>query len=469
MTLKIKIFRDPIYGYISIPNQYCLDFIDTPIFQRLRRIEQTSMRVLYPSAHHDRFSHSIGVYHLASIAFEHLYKNSVQYYPKEIISSEQWEELKVTFLIASLLHDCGHSPFSHTFEHFYLYQREKEIKERISSHFSEEPTFSDDYDAAGAAPHEKISALILLENYKDAILRNNGHPLLAARMILGCKYKQHDSDIQRFQNKLISLLNGTGIDVDSLDYIQRDSWASGVSNVNIDYHRLLSSIMIRPDDNNLPRIVFKKQVLSVLENISIGRNFLYKWIYSHHKVNYEQYLLNGVIDKINSESRDEFCRKAFCFESFFDSQEFNGLSYFLPTDDDIIYTLKQYSKTDTRIQEYLSRNYRYKAIWKTHFEFENSYFNDVSEDNRMAIYTQINKGALNKKYGEGNILCLEAKPKLKGLSANHFFIDVDGKFIDASKASNLPNENLSYFIVYVTEEISGRRNEIVKDIFSLQS
>ncbi|NJK94004.1 MAG: hypothetical protein HC905_02915 [Bacteroidales bacterium] len=80
MSEKDKIFRDPIYGYINIPDKYCIDFIDTKIFQRLRRIEQTSMRVLYPSAHHDRFAHSIGVYHLGQTAFQNLKKNSASFF-----------------------------------------------------------------------------------------------------------------------------------------------------------------------------------------------------------------------------------------------------------------------------------------------------------------------------------------------------------------------------------------------------
>ena len=77
---KEKIFRDPIYGYISIPEKYCERFIDTAIFQRLRRIEQTSMRVLYPTAHHDRFAHSIGVYYLGQLAFSYLEKNSKDFF-----------------------------------------------------------------------------------------------------------------------------------------------------------------------------------------------------------------------------------------------------------------------------------------------------------------------------------------------------------------------------------------------------
>ena len=69
---KDKLFRDSVHGYISVPAAICADYIDTPIFQRLRYIEQTSMRVLYPSAHHDRFIHSLGVYHLGKMAFSHL-------------------------------------------------------------------------------------------------------------------------------------------------------------------------------------------------------------------------------------------------------------------------------------------------------------------------------------------------------------------------------------------------------------
>lgn len=73
---KQKIFRDPVHGYISVPKDFCHAFIDTPIFQRLKNIEQTSMRPLYPSAHHDRFVHSLGVYYLASRAFHHIKKNT---------------------------------------------------------------------------------------------------------------------------------------------------------------------------------------------------------------------------------------------------------------------------------------------------------------------------------------------------------------------------------------------------------
>lgn len=469
MFPKNKIFRDPIYGYISIPGQFCIDFIDTAIFQRLRRIEQTSMRVLYPTAHHDRFAHSIGVYHLGALAFDYLQKNTYSFYG-DAIDDDTWLFLKNTFLIACLMHDCGHSPFSHTFEHFYLYNREEKIQDELATFYTDEPSFIDDLIAGSPASHEKISALIVLTKYYDVIKSNNASPELVARMIMGCKYEMGESFLDKFKNKLVSLLNGAGIDMDSLDYIQRDSWASGVSNVNIDYQRLLSSIMIMPDKNDIPQIVFKKQVLSVLENISIGRNFLYKWIYSHHKVAYEQYLLKGIVDTINRKSGDVFCEKAFSIESFTEPQVYDNLSFYLPSDDDIIYSIKQFYNSDSRIKELFSRKYRYKAIWKTYFEFHEKYFSNVSNKNRMNIYTKIKKGgALAKHYGAENILCLKAQPKLKGINSNDFFIDIDGEFIDASKATNQINENLDYFFLYVSEELVGEKENIIRKILDLQS
>lgn len=467
MIKKEKIFRDPIYGYISISGNYCKDFIDTDIFQRLRRIEQTSMRVLYPSAHHDRFAHSIGVFYLGQIAFLNLKKNSESFFSE--ITSEMWENYKNTFEIACLMHDCGHSPFSHTFEHYYLYNKEEKIKNKIATFFVNSQTFIEEYNSASPAEHEKISALLLLERFSQKIKDNNALPELAARMIMGCKYENDLDSIKKFENKLISLLNGSGIDVDSLDYIQRDSWASGVSNVNIDYHRLLSSIMIKPDENGIPKIVFKKKVLSVIDNIGIGRNFLYKWIYSHHKVNYEQYLLCEIIDKINSDSNGEFCNKIFSIEAFSQIQKFNNTTYFLPTDDDIMHTIKQFKGSDPKIEEFLSRNYRFKALWKTYFEFNDAYFSKVSRKDRMVFYSKIKNGTLSKKYEAEDMLCLPAKPKLKGINENDFFIDIDGKLIDASKATNQPAENLDYFILYVSEKIKSEKDKIIKDILDLQT
>lgn len=458
-----KIFRDPIYGYISIRKNYCRDFIDTAIFQRLRRIEQTSMRILYPSAHHDRFAHSIGVYHLGTLAFSYLYSNSSNCFQDEI-SSEKWELYRKTFEIACLMHDCGHSPFSHTFEHFYLYRRETEIKDQIATHFADKQSFVEDYDASSPASHEKISALLVLEKFTESILQNGASPELVARMIMGCKHSSPKSKCELFENKLIFLLNGSGIDVDSLDYIQRDSWVSGVSNVEIDYQRLLSSLLIMPDQDGKPQIVFKKSALSVLDNISLGRNFLYKWIYSHHIVTYEQYLLNEIIKLINHNTHDEFCQNIFSINSFFDNVSVGSDQFYLPSDDDLMHIFKKYHKGNETINEFLSRKYKYKALWKTYFEFD-EHFKNISVLERLRIYTQIGDGKLFDKYGP--MLCLKVEPKLKGINPCDFFICIEDKLVDASISTSQTNQNLSYYILYVEERLLHRKNEIITDVRKL--
>src|ERR1035437_304018 len=99
---KIKVIRDSVHGYIEIEQAYITNFVDTQLFQRLRRIEQTSMRVLYPSARHDRFIHSIGTFYLGKKAFKHFKDN----FTKEngSLFKEYWEKWETSFVTACLLH-----------------------------------------------------------------------------------------------------------------------------------------------------------------------------------------------------------------------------------------------------------------------------------------------------------------------------------------------------------------------------
>lgn len=296
---KTKEFKDSVHGYISIPKKYCSYFIDTEIFQRLRRIEQTSIRVLFPSAHHDRFIHSLGVFYLGRLAFHHLKKNS----KNEWINID-WDKYGKTFQIACLLHDCAHSPFSHTFERYYMFNRRNEIEKRLFD-LIKSPDFEFDYKNQPNLPipaeHEIISSIIILEIFGSKIIENfEVEPELIVRMIMGCVYFKNINEEKQFLNCLIRLLNGDAIDVDKLDYILRDTWASGVNNVEIDIHRLLASLCIIRDNDKVPQLAFKKSALSVIDSVIIGRNFLFQWIYSHHKVIYEQYIINKAVEKLSA-------------------------------------------------------------------------------------------------------------------------------------------------------------------------
>ena len=113
-TKKIK---DPIYGYISVPTEYVDSIIDTPNFQRLRRVIQTSYTPLYSSAVHNRFVHSLGVYHLGQRVADILSKEFVDNNYKVHIDITDFGRI---FALACLMHDVGHAPFSHTGEVFIL-------------------------------------------------------------------------------------------------------------------------------------------------------------------------------------------------------------------------------------------------------------------------------------------------------------------------------------------------------------
>ena len=119
----LKQIKDLVHGYISIDDVF-IPVINTPAFQRLKRIEQTSYRVLYPSAGHDRFSHSLGVYWLGRQVFDSIHNNALQIsdmneLERKVLKKTFNKNLRNAFLAACLLHDVGHAPFSHTCEDYF--------------------------------------------------------------------------------------------------------------------------------------------------------------------------------------------------------------------------------------------------------------------------------------------------------------------------------------------------------------
>lgn len=266
---EVKIFRDSLHGYIKVPVDYVNNFIDTEVFQRLRFIEQTGMRILYPSARHDRFIHSLGTYFLGHKAIVNFRENVKRSYGENsddrfdhynIITTDKdvneafWDYCQFLFEIACLLHDCGHSPFSHTLEFHYdmPVKGQKTLNEKLNE-YNGSRAFSQDFKGQGS-PHERMSALLVCTDFQNGIqdllkkyslsIPQFGEPVeFVVRMIIGCKYKQ-ETHINQIKNCLIELLNSNSIDVDSLDYIIRDARLSGVDNMSIDVERLLNSLTL---------------------------------------------------------------------------------------------------------------------------------------------------------------------------------------------------------------------------------
>ncbi len=392
-----KIFRDTIHGYIEIDKDIVNQIIDTELFQRLRRIEQTSMRCLYPSARHDRFIHSIGTYHLAREISSSLSDKLKLFKTKEFSNNQEYfEKLQFNFELAALLHDVGHSPFSHTLEGYFKLEKVKsevkinvKLKEALKACVDKEKynSFCMDFLNSNPAPHEIISALISVVKYKDIIQNLCSSRNIEAeydfivRAITGTLYSEEEKALD---NCFIKLLNSSAIDVDKLDYITRDSQISGYDNVKVDTERLISSITPCVFVNNKGKqqlvLAYNKTALSVIQNVVTCRNSLYTWIYSHHKVQYETFLITSAIQEIakkeSPKNPNKFIIKMFSVENILE----NCLC-----DDDIWCLLKKHRDIKV-VKELFDRANQKKAIWKNFVEFK-EIFSEKEEDLKLGDFS----------------------------------------------------------------------------------
>jgi len=221
---KLKIFNDPIYGFIAVRNPLIYRIIEHPYFQRLRRISQMGLSYLvYPGAHHTRFHHVLGCTFLMQKAVEILRV-------KDIEISEREEE---ALTIAILLHDIGHGPFSHALEHSFI---QGVGHEQVSLNFME--LLNDEFDGALS---------LAIEIFKGDYHRG-------------------------FMNQLIS----GQLDMDRLDYLKRDSFYSGVAEGNVNVERLITMLNVKDD-----KLVVEFKGIYSVEKFIMARRFMYWQVYLH--------------------------------------------------------------------------------------------------------------------------------------------------------------------------------------------
>lgn len=362
----MKIIKDPIYGYIDIEDKY-IPVIDSIYFQRLRNIIQTSYTPIYPSSLHNRFTHSLGVYHLGRLAFDSLINNSVD--ALKNVSRTQISKLRYVFIFACLCHDLGHSPFSHTGEKFY---DKKLISDSLNKLVKNEDYTTDLKSDGGIVgkEHEIMSALLALKVFKKLIMPK--YYEFFARCIIGLQYKnvKKSDATYKLKSACIELLNSDIIDVDELDYLVRDSYMSGYLSVAIDYNRLLEGISLNLSDKY--PICYQKRSLSVLESVLTAHDMERRWIQAHPVVLYEAYLLQTIIREINGKyimknRKDSlFSLKALMIDGV-DTNEFGSVK--LLSDADILYLAKQSFNKSLAVQEYFSRQLRRHPIWKSEAEY----------------------------------------------------------------------------------------------------
>jgi len=305
-TNKLKIFNDPIYGFITIPNSLVYDLIQHPYFQRLRRISQMGLSYLvYPGAHHTRFHHALGAMHMMQKAVEVLCFKGVK------ISKDEENAL----YIAILLHDIGHGPFSHAMEH--------SIVEEVN--------------------HESIS-LLFMNRLNDEF---DGKLSLAIEVFKG-----------EYHRKFMLQLISSQLDMDRMDYLKRDSFYSGVAEGNINSDRLIQMMNVVDDV-----LVMEEKGIYSIEKFLMARRLMYWQAYLHKTslvaeltltktLQRAKELLNKGVEIHCSRPLKHFMSHKVTLENF----STNDLDTFAQLDDyDIISALKDWQYHDDFILSSLSK------------------------------------------------------------------------------------------------------------------
>lgn len=410
---EIKNILDSVHGQIKIPKEWCDKIIDTPYFQRLRRIEQNSCRSVFPSARHDRFIHSLGVYHIGTLIASHL-ENQCE------IPEFEYSILD-TYKLACLLHDVGHTPFSHTFEEYF---NEPALRKALSAALDDE-MFDSDLGARATrlTEHELLSAYIAVSVFKGILSNDDiiNWPLLA-RMIIGLPYVDASDrkDATRFENIMIELIHGT-IDADGLDYVCRDVWAGGYHNFAVDLHRLIDAIIITKQGENY-RLAFSAKAINEIESVLNIKNFQFLYVFNHHKVLLEQLYLVEAMKSASVYHMDIQDRKsaleALCnYRSYMENIVLPKIKYnfFRPCDDDFIALMKQSVPfDDVFIRGWFERRFQHKPLWKSKIHFFHS-LSDLLYDIKVPIdiQRQNNTDAYLKKIRNTRIetICQESCKK----------------------------------------------------------
>jgi len=304
---KRKIINDPVYGFITIPDELLFDVIEHPFFQRLRRIKQLGLtHLVYPGALHTRFHHALGAMYLVNEAIESLRWKGIDISPDE----EQ------AVLLAILLHDIGHGPFSHALENCIVYD----------------------------VTHEELS-LLFMEHLNKVF---GGQLDMAIRIFRNLYPK-------KFLHQMVS----GQLDMDRMDYLKRDSFYTGVSEGVINSDRLLNMLTVADDE----LVVEAKGIYSV-EKFIVARRLMYWQVYLHktvlaaeqmlvHTLRRAKYLAENGHQLFATPSLAAFLKNRYGMEDFRQSDALLGMFARLD-DSDISASFKVWTDDSDSVLSFLS-------------------------------------------------------------------------------------------------------------------
>lgn len=453
MEKKKKRVLDSVHGYITIPEDFCDYIIDTPFFQRLRRIEQTSCRVLFPSARHDRFIHSLGVYHLGTKIVEAINRNCKGKLP------DNYENVEDNYLIACLLHDVSHTPFSHTFEDFYN-NDSNNLADSLAKVLDSEVFNADRVDREWkAAPHETMSAILAVTCFSDFVKAPVYDLEFIARMIVGFQYSD---PAKSFENAFVELLHSKILDADGLDYACRDAAMAGYSTNMIDVDRLLDEIYVVNDakDGDKYKVCFSNKAINEIESVLGVKHFQQYNVFAHHVVTYDQELLKEAMksaaylhltgkETFDSKEREAALKRLCNMEAFTSPFTFgiHKIPLLYPSDDDFV-SLMKYFPNDYYIHQWLTRHYELQPLWKSKSEFKHIFGDTLGATSLKAtdlwVFSPECKRFLCEQFdiAEHNVWILEPEMKDRFGSASNLNVYIDG---DVKQYKELYPKGRMYF------------------------
>ncbi|GHV16702.1 phosphohydrolase [Bacteroidia bacterium] len=313
-----KIINDPVFGFITIPNNFLYDLIQHPILQRLNRIKQMGLAFfVYPGAQHTRLHHSIGAMYLMNEAVGNLRMKGHEITNEEAIGA----------MASILLHDVGHGPFSHALEHTLI----------------------------NGIHHEELSLALI--KYLNEELSGQ---LDTCLMIFQNKYPK------RFLHQLVS----GQLDVDRLDYLRRDSFFSGVTEGNIGSARIIKMLDVRND-----RLVVEAKGIYSIENFLTSRRLMYWQVYLHKTaVAAEKMLIKVLVraKELSNAGTKLFASPALLYflenkidKKYYEKNKDEVLAHFIKLDDNDIWSaLKVWADSDDIILSKLSSGLVNRKLFK---------------------------------------------------------------------------------------------------------
>lgn len=377
-----------MYGFITIPSELIFAIIDHPYFQRLRRIRQLGLTdFVYPGALHTRFHHALGAMHLMSITLDNLRIKGTE------ISDEEYEAA----LIAILLHDIGHGPFSHALE----------------------------YSLLNGIPHEELSLMTI-----ELLNEQFGGKLDLALTIFKNQYDR------KFLNQLVS----SQLDIDRLDYLQRDCFFTGVSEGTIGADRIIKMMAVKDG-----QLVIEEKGIYSIENFLSARRLMYWQVYLHKTTVSAEKMLINLIQRAKhlaqsgmefhvTEEFEFFMKNQLSLEDF--KRQPQLLENFLQLDDfDIWGAIKLWKKSEDYVLRNISQMFLTRNLYKINLVNDPFSLSELEQLKSQTLKKlNIPKEDIDYFFSSGTVsnYGYVAKDRINILTKS-------GDVVDVASAADLPN------------------------------